>query len=204
MGRALLLHLLLNTVLWGQWLWVKVDSAALNHPFQLKHISVTELGNLVSLLSVHQNCGSQNKEAVTCTILYTFPSHFVKEKTKTSSQCFLAVPSVHLLSGLMLQMSQHWCCCVDLLLVHLCVFCLGGPLSFASDFLLMLRGTVYSQFFGQFLETQHKLPMEKKVLLRTREGQTCIFHTQLCLSMSQWEERGFHAVVPLDVISKAK
>lgn len=68
----------------------------------------------------------------------------------------------------------------------------------------MLRGTVSSQFFGQFLETQHKLSMGKKVLLRTREGQTCIFHTQLCLSMSQWEERGFQAVVPLDVISKAK
>lgn len=66
----------------GQWLWVEADSAALIHPFQLKDVSITEQRSLVILLSVHQNCGSQNKQAVTCAILFTFSCQFVKEKKK--------------------------------------------------------------------------------------------------------------------------
>lgn len=64
--------------------------------------------------------------------------------------------------ALHLHMSQHWCCCVDLLSIHSCVLYLGRPLSFASDFLLMLRDKVWYQFLRGFLVTQHKLPVKIK------------------------------------------
>lgn len=66
-----------------------------NCPFQLKDISVAEHGNRGILLSVQESCGSENKQALTRTILFTFSSQFVKEKIKTSLQCFLPFLNVY-------------------------------------------------------------------------------------------------------------